>query len=411
MIYRTHKTTRVCFIFFVFTFVGWSCKEEITSASNKEETIEAQYSQGYEIKVDSVFLPEFTRKHFLFDIEPMERDSDFLIMKGLDSELCVVYDFKQHRVVDTLTFHNERIRDRICEPGTVQAYQEWLENGSLAMIMYGENEAGDRLLIYDLENQSVSLDVACGQGSMLDTTLQHRFSFSRKPLYLPNDELIGLFICGYGQEAKSFWDYNRLVTLNTQTGHTTIHNHITLPDPVPDEKYPIVRRYFMEHDDVHSIFLGTSMGPEIRLVKLEDSSLKVLKTVCVRSQYESPPPPAPPFKNGFSDNDALLRLSETGFWYDRILYNPYDGLLYRFYKNSMPEKKGEGVYTTYKDRAEGVIIFDRDFNVLGEHLFPKGWYYTSRLSFPLPDGGIGLMASIYPDVKPKLVTVKAEPKE
>ncbi len=70
------------------------------------------------------------------------------------------------------------------------------------------------------------------------------------------------------------------------------------------------------------------------------------------------------------DADIKLQILATTSQYERILFDKYRNLYYRFFVPQLPEKDANGLYNSFGDKRRVLMVFDQDFNIIGEYLLP-----------------------------------------
>jgi len=80
-----------------------------------------------------------------------------------------------------------------------------------------------------------------------------------------------------------------------------------------------------------------------------------------------------------------LRESKGGPKYHNIMYDKYRDVYYRIAEFPYEFKANESPFDDPKGREFSVIIFDKDFNIIGETKFPGNKYFY-KMSFVGRDG-------------------------
>ena len=86
-----------------------------------------------------------------------------------------------------------------------------------------------------------------------------------------------------------------------------------------------------------------------------------------------------------ADGLNWLRESEEGASYHNIMYDKYRNVYYRIAEFPYEFKQYESPFDNPKAREFSVIIFDKDFNIIGETKFPGNKYFY-KMSFVGRDG-------------------------
>lgn len=81
---------------------------------------------------------------------------------------------------------------------------------------------------------------------------------------------------------------------------------------------------------------------------------------------------------------AIAEAKEEGFYY-HVMYDKYRDVYYRFVEHPCELGENEGYMDDPKAREFSVIIFDKDFRIIGETKFPGNKYFI-RMSFVGRDG-------------------------
>jgi Domain of unknown function (DUF4221) len=71
------------------------------------------------------------------------------------------------------------------------------------------------------------------------------------------------------------------------------------------------------------------------------------------------------------DADIKLRILTTASQYKQILFDKYRNVYYRFFSPQRPEKDADGFYNLYQDKTYILMVFDQNFNIIGEYPLPK----------------------------------------
>jgi len=86
-----------------------------------------------------------------------------------------------------------------------------------------------------------------------------------------------------------------------------------------------------------------------------------------------------------SNERAGLDCIITNPLYDNLVYDPFKNLFYRFFYKELKIKNEKGMYNTYDDKNEYLMIFDNELNIITEFLLPKN-LFNSSVSIPTPAG-------------------------
>ena len=81
---------------------------------------------------------------------------------------------------------------------------------------------------------------------------------------------------------------------------------------------------------------------------------------------------------------ALVKLKERGE-YHNLMYDKYRDVYYRFVELPYELKQNESPFDDPKGREFSIIVFDKDFNIIGETKFPGNKYFY-KMSFVGRDG-------------------------
>ncbi|SFB44451.1 DUF4221 family protein [Algoriphagus aquimarinus] len=109
----------------------------------------------------------------------------------------------------------------------------------------------------------------------------------------------------------------------------------------------------------------------------------LLKTVANKSQYVDQGFPS---FNEATDRFNTMKYVYASDRYERILYDEYRGVFYRFVFPKVEVKSEEEIDQLRRfPRSFAVMILDKDLNVLGETLMPENTYYPGN-SFVSKDG-------------------------
>ena len=81
---------------------------------------------------------------------------------------------------------------------------------------------------------------------------------------------------------------------------------------------------------------------------------------------------------------SFAKLKERGE-YHNLMYDKYRDVYYRIVELPYELKVNESVFDDEKNREFSIIIFDKDFNIIGETKFP-GNKYLYKMSFVGRDG-------------------------
>ena len=81
---------------------------------------------------------------------------------------------------------------------------------------------------------------------------------------------------------------------------------------------------------------------------------------------------------------ALVKLKERGE-YHNLMYDKYRDVYYRFVELPYELKQNESPFDDPRGREFSIIIFDKDFNIIGETKFPGNKYFY-KMSFVGRDG-------------------------
>ena len=82
--------------------------------------------------------------------------------------------------------------------------------------------------------------------------------------------------------------------------------------------------------------------------------------------------------------DGIIKMSEQGHYF-HVMYDKYRDVYYRFAEMPYELKSNESPLDDPQRREFSVIIFDKDFRIIGETKFPGNKYYI-RMSFVGRDG-------------------------
>ena len=82
--------------------------------------------------------------------------------------------------------------------------------------------------------------------------------------------------------------------------------------------------------------------------------------------------------------DGIIKMSEQGHYF-HVMYDKYRNVYYRFVEHPCELAPNEGYMDPPKRREFSVIIFDKDFRIIGETKFPGNKYFI-RMSFVGRDG-------------------------
>ena len=76
-------------------------------------------------------------------------------------------------------------------------------------------------------------------------------------------------------------------------------------------------------------------------------------------------------KKEMKDVDQKLQILANTSQYHQVIYDPYRKLYYRFFSPFLPEKDEEGLYNSFIDKRYILMVFDQNFNLIGEYPLPK----------------------------------------
>ena len=113
------------------------------------------------------------------------------------------------------------------------------------------------------------------------------------------------------------------------------------------------------------------VSDDLKQVRWHNGKSRYLKSIRPRV-YEA---------NGFD----WLRESKGGPKYHNIMYDKYRDVYYRIAEFPYEFKANESPFDDPKGREFSVIVFDKDFNIIGETKFPGNKYFY-KMSFVGRDG-------------------------
>ncbi|OWY23274.1 DUF4221 domain-containing protein [Sphingobacteriales bacterium UPWRP_1] len=108
--------------------------------------------------------------------------------------------------------------------------------------------------------------------------------------------------------------------------------------------------------------------PEIWKFNLRDNT--ILRYIC-RSSFQTDSILPLPFRSNPYNKDRAFDIFMHSARYEKLIYDEYRNLYYRFFILPMPQKNEQGFFNTYKDRQISVMVLDENFNLMGETLLPK----------------------------------------
>jgi hypothetical protein len=97
------------------------------------------------------------------------------------------------------------------------------------------------------------------------------------------------------------------------------------------------------------------------------------------------------FEYGKLNYNEIQRVIETSYYHLRFMYDKYNKTYYRFFKQEMPEKDEDGLYTDYYKYAQfGISVISEDFEFLGDVLFPPKFKNILKRPYTLTSTGLRL---------------------
>lgn len=85
------------------------------------------------------------------------------------------------------------------------------------------------------------------------------------------------------------------------------------------------------------------------------------------------------------DKDVLWNHMKSSGHYERLVYDPWRHLYYRFFFLPIPAQQQDGTTSTIRDRQVSVMILDEKLNVIAEKLLP-GKNQAIHMAIPTPSG-------------------------
>ena len=82
--------------------------------------------------------------------------------------------------------------------------------------------------------------------------------------------------------------------------------------------------------------------------------------------------------------NGIIKMNEQGHYF-HVMYDKYRDVYYRFVEHPCELAQNEGYMDSPKSREFSVIIFDKNFRIIGETKFPGNKYFI-RMSFVGRDG-------------------------
>lgn len=130
----------------------------------------------------------------------------------------------------------------------------------------------------------------------------------------------------------------------------------------------IVHYLFSEKIDLYSLKNARYIGSKVLKSKYQVKPIPHLKTN--KNEFESE------------------RYSIESDYYDILTYNPYKKCYYRLYYHALPRMNQKGEYTIWTDKTVSIVIFDQNFNWIGEEIVNWSHFYAGIV--PHPEGALSM---------------------
>jgi len=135
-----------------------------------------------------------------------------------------------------------------------------------------------------------------------------------------------------------------------------------------------------------SLFLNYEFSEKVDLFSL--SKNKYLNSLKLKSKFQTNDIPALANYNNDFENERYP--IEAGY-YSRLTYNPYKKCYYRLYYHDLPRLNGDGLYTIVSDKQVSLVVFDQNFDWIGECIIDAKNYFAGIV--PHPEGALSLFGN------------------
>lgn len=121
--------------------------------------------------------------------------------------------------------------------------------------------------------------------------------------------------------------------------------------------------------------------PNLYVYDLNENNIRIKGGI---SQYQTKT--IPPLSNELTyDREFYLQYRGITSEYGKVYRDLLNRVYYRFYKKGVPIKNENGLYNTFFDREESLMIFNKDFKLINEINLESNKYF-SPVSIPVREG-------------------------
>ena len=348
----------------------------LCACQTKTEKTTATYNIGL-VEAKKITLPIDENTYYLsrsiFQFE--EDDKEYLLFGNLEKKQyeILIYDIDNENLNRRIPLHKEG-------PNGIPGINGCIPYFDSKTILVSQHNRGRISIIDDKGNIVRKYNIRNGKGLWVDS--RFGVSFFHTPSFTKDS--IVYFCNGYFiRERLNREDWKTIPmfnSLNLKNGHIGTMS-INYPDIFEDDvKVPAGGGYNFTYDYnyrqerlVCSLtgYDSIMVTDDLKQVYWRNGKSRYLKSMHPRV-YEA-------------DGLNWLREATESPSYHNIMYDKYRDVYYRIAELPYEFKQNESIFETPKGREFSIIIFDKNFNIIGETKFPGNKYFY-KMSFVGRDG-------------------------